>query len=156
MKLQGIFGVAGALFVVTACSSGSGPLVTTTSSTGRDDPGSTYDKPPSTSDQVGGNCLACDVIYSCPNAGAVGEGISLSSSEGECTAALIAAVCSGTLFGTGPCTGNGDGSFSCGDVTCTPETADQGSSSGIGNSSSSGGTPGEGSSSGGFQFDAGG
>jgi hypothetical protein len=155
MNLQGMFAVVGALFVVSACGSGSGPLVTTTSSTGRDDPGSTYDKPPSTSDQVGGNCLACDVVYSCPNAGQVGEGITLSSSEGECTAALIAVVCSGTLFGTGPCTGNGDGSFSCGDITCTPETADQGSSSGVGNGSS-GGTLGGSTSSGGFQFDAGG
>jgi hypothetical protein len=138
-----MFGVAGATLVVTACSSGSGPLVTTTSSTGRDDPGSTYDKPPSTSDPVGGNCLACDVVYDCPNAGAVGDGVSLSSSDGECTAALIAVVCSGALFGTGPCTGNGDGSFSCGVITCTPETnvqAPGGSSGTSGGSTSSSGS----------------
>lgn len=149
MTLQSLFGVAGvgAVLVVVACGGGAGPLVTTTSTDGRDDPGSTYDTPPSTSDGPGGNCLVCDVVYSCPNAGNLGEGFTLSSSNGECTQTLINVVCSGALFGTAACTGGaGGGSFSCGDVTCTPETQVGGSSgtSSGGNGSSSGATPGGG------------
>ena len=146
MTLQSLVGVAGvgASLVVVACGGGAGPLVTTTSTDGRDDPGSTYDTPPSTSDGPGGNCLVCDVVYDCPNAGNLGDGFTLSSSDGECTQALINVVCSGALFDTAPCTGGaGGGSFSCGSVICTPETQ-VGGSSGGGSGSSSGATPGGG------------
>jgi hypothetical protein len=148
MTLQSLFGVAGlgTVLVVTACGGGAGPLVTTTSSDGRDDPGTTRDTPPSTSDGPGGNCLQCDVVYDCPNAGDVGDGLSLSSSSGDCTQTLIDAVCSGALFGTAPCTGGADGeSFTCGSIVCTPESQVGGSGSG-GNSGSSSGvvTPGGG------------
>jgi len=148
MTLQSLFGVVGlgGVLVIVACGGGAGPLVTTTSTDGRDDPGSTYDTPPSTSDGPGGNCLVCDVVYSCPNAGNLGEGFTLSSSSGECTQTLINVVCSGALFNTGPCTGGaGGGAFTCGDVTCTPETQVGGSSGGGSSSgSSSGATPGGG------------
>jgi len=141
MTLQSLFGVAGVgmVLVVAACGGGGGPLVTTTSSDGRDDPGSTRDSPPSTSDGPGGNCVACDVVYDCPAAGDLGDGFTLSSSEGECTQTLIDLVCSGALFGTPACTGgSGGGTFTCGSVVCTPETSSGGTSSG---GSSGGVTP---------------
>jgi len=148
MTLQSLFGVAGlgTVLAVAACGGGAGPLVTNPTSDGRDDPGSTRDTPPSTSDGPGGNCLQCDVVYDCPNAGNVGDGISLSTSGGTCIQTLIDAVCSGALFGTAPCTGGADGeSFTCGDVVCTPETQAGGSGSGGSSGSSSGiATPGGG------------
>jgi hypothetical protein len=144
MTLQSLFGVTGSamvLGIVAACGGGAGPLVTTTSGDGRDDPGSTYDTPPSTSDGSGGNCLVCDVTYDCPGF-AQGGGVSLSTSDGTCTQALINVVCSGALFGTAPCTGGGSGgAFTCGSIVCTPETQTGGSS---GSGSSSGATPGGG------------
>jgi hypothetical protein len=146
MTLRTLLGVAGAAGVlgIAACGSGGGPLVTTTSTDGRDDPGSTYDQPPGTSDGTGGNCITCDVTYDCPNAGPVGNGISLSTSGGTCTQALIDVVCSGALFGTPPCSGGGGGPFTCGSVTCTPEQqSSSGSSSGVA-------TPGGGGSGSGF------
>ncbi|HEY3816691.1 MAG TPA: hypothetical protein VGL81_05950 [Polyangiaceae bacterium] len=142
MTLQSLFGIAalGTMTAVAACGGGGGPLVTTTSSTGRDDPGSTYDQPPSTDDSAGGNCLSCDVSYNCPNAGDVGEGLGLSTSDGTCTQALINVVCSGALFGTAPCSSDGAGGFTCGNVTCTPEpNQGSGSSSGVATPGSSSG-----------------
>jgi hypothetical protein len=147
MTLQSLFAVTGVgmALVVGACGGGAGPLVTTTTTDGRDDPGSTYDTPPSTSDGPGGNCLVCDVVYDCSNAGPLGSGLSLSTSGGTCTQGAINFVCSGALFGTGPCTGGGGGPFTCGNVTCSPQVQ-SGSSSGFGGSgSSSGATPGGGS-----------
>ena len=145
--LQGLAGLAGVGFVVAACGGGAGPLVTTTSGNGRDEPGTTRDTPPSTSDITGGDCLACDVTYECPNAGNLGNGISLSTSQGTCTQALINLICSGALFNTAPCSGGGGGSFTCGSITCTPQA--QGLPGGVSNGgssggSSSGGTPGTG------------
>jgi hypothetical protein len=128
----------GTALVLAACNGGSGPLVTTSSSTGRDDPGSTYDTPPSTSDEQGGDCLACDVVYDCPGAGPIGDGITLSSSEGDCTPALIDVVCSGALFGTGACSSGGGGPFTCGDITCTPEETQPGTSNSGGSGFSGG------------------
>lgn len=144
MTLQSLFAVTGVgmALVVGACGGGGGPLVTTTTSDGRDDPGSTYDQPPGTSDGTGGNCLVCDVVYDCPNAGPLGNGLTLSTSGGTCTQGLINAICSGAIFGTAPCSGGGGGPFTCGNVTCTPEVRQSGSSSGFGGSgSSSGATP---------------
>jgi hypothetical protein len=140
--LQGMIGLAGLALVVVACGGG-GPLVTTTSGDGRDDPGTTRDTPPSTSDNAGGgDCLVCDVVYDCPNAGNLGNGLSLNTSDGTCTQNLINVVCSGSLFGTAPCTGGGGGPFTCGSITCTPEV--QSGSSGGSSGSSSGATPGGG------------
>jgi hypothetical protein len=116
--------VSGALL---ACSGGSGPPVTT-SNQGRDNPGTTRDAPPnardSTSSQGGSggssNCIECDVSYTCTGSPGF-QGISLSSGQGTCTAAIINSICSGGLFGTGPCSGGGGGAFTCGNVTCSPE-----------------------------------
>ena len=139
MTLQTLFGLAGIGLVVAACGGGAGPLVTTTSGNGRDDPGATRDSPPATSDNANTDCLSCDVVYDCPNAGNLGNGVNLSTSGGTCTPTLINLVCSGGLFGTGPCTGGGGGAFTCGSITCTPQAQSQ-----PGGSSSSGGTPGGG------------
>ncbi len=147
MTLQSLFGVTGLGIVLArqgARGGGAGPLVTTTTTDGHDDPGTTYETPPSTSDGPGGNCLVCDVTYSCPNAGDLGDGLSLSTSGGTCIQSLINVVCSGALFGTGPCTGGaGGGAFTCGPIVCTPETQIGNSSSGA-SGSSSGATPGGG------------
>src|SRR5580692_2849049 len=133
MTLQSLFTVTGVgmALVVGACGGGAGPLVTTTTTDGHDDPGSTYDTPPSTSDGPGGNCLVCDVTYSCPSAGNLGDSLSLSTSEGTCTQAAINFICSGGLFSTAACTGGGNGgAFTCGPIVCTPETQFGNSSSG--------------------------
>jgi len=120
MTLPGSIKLTAFALVLVACGGGAGPLVSSSGGSGRDDPGSTRDTPPGTSDNANSDCLSCDVIYDCPNSG-IGNGLTLSSSEGTCTQALINVVCSGALFGTGPCTGGGGGTFTCGDVTCTPE-----------------------------------
>ena len=137
MTLQTLFGLAG-IGLVAACGGGAGPLVTTTSGNGRDDPGTTRDAPPPTSDNAGADCLSCDVVYECPNAGNLGNGISLNTSDGTCTQTLINLVCSGALFGTPPCTGGGGGGFTCGSITCSPQAQ------ALPGGSSSGGTQGGG------------
>jgi hypothetical protein len=105
-------------FGVEACGGGGGPLVTVTSG-GREDPGNTRDQPPDTRDEIGGNCLQCDVQYVCsPTANQTT--IELSSSQGTCTQALIDLVCGGSLFGASSCSGGGGGAFTCGNVTCSP------------------------------------
>ncbi len=83
----------------------------------RDDPGTTRDDPGSSSDNTAA-CLQCDVIYSCTGGISAGR---VSTSQGECTPAFIDAVCSGTLFQTGACSSNPNGSFTCGAITCSPE-----------------------------------
>jgi hypothetical protein len=93
-------------------------------STGRDDPGSTYETPPSTRDDPAAACIQCDVIYDCPNS-SLGDGFSLSSSDGTCSPSLVDSICNGTLLGTGPCNALSGGGFTCGDVTCTPESQSQ-------------------------------
>jgi hypothetical protein len=120
MTLPGSFKLTAFAMVLVACGGGAGPLVSTNGGTGRDDPGSTRDTPPVSSDNANSDCLSCDVTYECPNSG-FSSGLSLSSSDGTCTQTLVNVVCSGALFGTGPCTGGGGGAFTCGDVTCTPE-----------------------------------
>jgi hypothetical protein len=156
---MGVAGMRGALAAVavsiavgaTACGGGGGPLVTMTSG-GREDPGTTRDQPPDTRDEVGGNCLQCDVQYDCsPSANQTS--IQLSTSEGTCIQSLIDLVCSGTLFGANGCSGGGGGPFTCGDVTCSPVQQGQqfpGGSSGAPSGSSTGGSSGSSSSSGGF------
>lgn len=122
-SLAAVAAVCGSL---VACGSGSGPLVTTTTegrdppSTGRDTPPSSQDEPNASGGGSGGDCISCDIDYSC-SGGGLSETISLSSADGECTAALRSVVCSGAVFGTAPCSGGGGGSFTCGAVTCTPE-----------------------------------
>jgi hypothetical protein len=115
-------GLMSALWLV-ACGGG-GPLVTT-SSTGRDDPGLTRDDPGATrdsptSDTGASDCIVCDVVYACPQSSL--QSMTLSTSGGTCTAALIDLVCSGALFGAASCSVGGGGAFTCGTVTCTPET----------------------------------
>jgi hypothetical protein len=118
--LQSLVGLAVAACVAAACGGGAGPLVTTTSE-GRESPGTTRDTPPPTSDrQNSDDCLVCDVVYDCPNAGSLGNDFSLSSVGGTCLQRLVDVVCSGALFGTPPCTGGGGGPFTCGSITCTP------------------------------------
>jgi hypothetical protein len=109
--------------LVLACGSGGGPLVTTTGS-GDQGAGSTRDQPTGGRDDPNGDCLACDVTYSCPGYSG-GSGFSLSSSGGECTQTLINFVCSGALFGTPKCSGGGGGAFTCGSITCTPQQSQQ-------------------------------
>jgi hypothetical protein len=117
VRLAGCVGAALTL-LVGGCGAGSGPLVTTSTGTGRDDPGSTRDVPPVTSEGATGNCIVCDVVYDCPDS--TQTSLSLSTSDGTCTTALIDVICSGALFGAASCTGGGGGAFTCGTVTCTP------------------------------------
>jgi hypothetical protein len=81
--------------------------------------------------------MECDVTYRCTGPGVPSNGttIELRKSDGTCTDALIAIVCSGALFNAPACAGAGSGPFTCGPVTCTPEPS-QGLPGG-----SSGGTP---------------
>jgi hypothetical protein len=104
---------------LAACGSGAGPLVTTAGS-GDQGAGSTYEAPTGGRDDPGGDCLSCDVTYDCPNYQG-GNGFELTSDDGECTQTLINFVCSGALFGTGKCSGGGNGGFTCGNITCTPQ-----------------------------------
>jgi len=112
---------------LTACGNGGGPLVSTTGGS-RDDPGSTWDRPPNGRDSTGNACIECNVPYSCTGGPGTGGGqngsgttsIDLSTANGQCTAALIDLVCSGALFGADGCTGGGGGPFTCGSVTCSP------------------------------------
>jgi hypothetical protein len=126
MTLRFARALAGALALGTAaaavgCGGGSGPLVTTTSG-GREDPGSTRDTPPSARDNPTSDCIECDVEYRCTTPGNrnVPTSIGLSSSNGTCTQASINLVCSGALFGQNACAGGGGGPFTCGQTTCTP------------------------------------
>jgi hypothetical protein len=109
--------------LVAACGSGSGPLVTTSGS-GDQGAGSTRDQPTGGRDDPNGDCMSCDVTYSCPGY-AGGDTISLSSASGVCTQTIINIVCSGALFGTPKCCGGGGGAFTCGNITCTPQQSQQ-------------------------------
>jgi hypothetical protein len=140
MKLQGSAALAGVLLCMAACGGGSGGFPSS-SSIGRDDPGTTRDTPPATRDDTAGACIQCDVVYDCPDS-PLGNGFSLSSSDGTCTAALIDLVCSGQLFEGSPCNAIGGGGFSCGSITCTPEVQSQpGGGSNSADAGVSGATP---------------
>jgi len=137
-----IAGVLAGAIELASCAAGSGPLVTY-SATGREDPGTTRDTPPSTRDDTAGSCIACDVNYNCNGPGQSSSGsecvqgncavsvptqfgaggIELSTDGGTCIWGLIDFVCSGVLFGATGCTGGGGGAFTCGDTTCTPGPA---------------------------------
>jgi hypothetical protein len=130
-----------AIAVAAAGCDGGGVPVGTTSTGGREDPGSTREAPPPSGDKAGGDCLVCDVTYVCQGPGNPGT-ISLSTGNGTCIQTLIDLVCGGTLFGATSCSGGGGGAFACGAVTCVPI---QGSTptpggSGFGSSSSGGST----------------
>lgn len=117
--------LAGATLAVAACGGGSGPLVTTGSST-RDDPGTTRDTPPATADLPGGPCIQCGVSYRCTSTDASNgnRNQNVEVPPSMCTPAAIDLVCSGAVFqGGAPCTGGGGGPFTCGSVTCVPEGA---------------------------------
>jgi len=122
--------VAGAALALgfAACGGGSGPMPSTNPG-GDEGAGSTYEPPVGTRDDPGGNCLQCDVSYDCPNF-ASGGTLDITSSSGECTQAIIDFICSGALFGASGCSGGGGGTFTCGNVTCTPQVFSTGSSSG--------------------------
>jgi len=116
-------GIALTLATIVACGSGGGPLVTTTTE-GRQDPGSTRDTPPPTRDGVGAQCILCDVDYRCNVDGGL-QSISLSSQGGTCVPSLIDLICSGQLFGAQSCSGGGADGFTCGSVTCVPREQQQ-------------------------------
>ncbi len=110
---------------VGACSSGATPPLVVDLS-GRDDPGTTRDTPPSTRDEIAGACVQCDVYYAC----SIGGGFLFTSTAPcpsgvtsclPCTPSLVDFFCSGALFDAGGgCTGGGAAGFSCGGITCVP------------------------------------
>ncbi len=111
--------IAGAV-ALSACSGGSGELVTNVAG-GRDDPGATRDPPPSSGDNPGGACIVCDVNYDCSGPAPFGgSNLQLSTGGGTCLPSLINVLCSGALFNASGCTGGGGGPFTCGDTTCSP------------------------------------
>ena len=111
--------IAGAV-ALSACSGGSGELVTNAAG-GRDDPGATREPPPSSGDNPGGSCIVCDVNYDCSGPAPFGgSSLQLSTGGGTCLPSLINVLCSGALFNASGCTGGGGGPFTCGDTTCSP------------------------------------
>jgi hypothetical protein len=135
------WGLAGAVLAlatgVAGCDGGGVP-VGSTSTGGREDPGSTRDTPPSSRDNIGSDCLVCDVTYVCQGPQNPGN-ITLSTHNGTCIQAAIDLVCSGAYFGSTSCSGGAGGAFTCGDVTCVPEQGFQPGGSGGGSVNFDGG-----------------
>lgn len=110
--------------VLSACSGGSGPPVTSTNpgrdnpGNGRDVPGNGRDTPASSSGGSGTNtdCLQCDVQYECSG----NVSFDLSSAQNECNTLTMSAICSGAAFGTSACTAAPGGGFTCGSISCSP------------------------------------
>jgi hypothetical protein len=146
MALRFLVALGSAMLGVTACSGGSGPLVTNSSGQ-RETPPSTRDVPPGTRDSPNSGCIQCEVMYKCTFPGGFSQQIQLRSADGTCAPAVIDLVCSGAPFNAPGCSGGGGGPFTCGDTTCAPVQTQTvvglpptaGSSGFSGSSSSSGG-----------------
>jgi hypothetical protein len=119
MALRFLVALGSVGLAVTACSGGSGPLVTNTSSQ-PETPPSTRDVPPETRDNPSSGCIQCEVNYRCTSPGGLSQQIQLRSGDGTCTPAVIGLVCSGAPFNASGCSGGGGGPFTCGDTTCVP------------------------------------